>query len=722
MVNVYFEPLKKKVEEYITKQEHLDYIAKAFEYAYNAHGTQLRKSGEPYIVHPVDVALTLTDYRVDPTTLAAALLHDVIEDTDYTYDDIKNEFGEELADIVEGLTKLKKIEYQGNKVQAQVANHQKMILAMAKDIRVIFVKLADRLNNMRTLKYLDDERKIRISNETLDIYAPIAHRLGMYRLKAELEDLGFKYAHRTDYDSISKLIKEKKISRENDVNLIISELTELLTKENFNFTISGRVKNIYSVFNKMNKKKISFEDIYDLLALRIIVDTVGDCYRAIGIVHNKFQPIPGRFKDYIAMPKPNMYQSLHTAVLKQGKIYEIQIRTKEMDQIAEYGVAAHWAYKESHAHSRKNIEDIVSSKLRWYSELIKFTEDGSNTSDDVLDIFTEDILAANVYVFTPNGDIIDLPNGSTPIDFAFRIHSRVGEKCVGAIVNSKIVPLDYKLQTGDVLEIKTSPNAVGPNENWMKIAKSSNARSKIRAFLNKKNRDILVEKGRSELLTEIQNRKLDISLTDKLVKEKFEERGIKTVEDLFYEVGKNVITVVFTINTIIGREIIDEHKLIEQINEKNKNRTFHEDSNIIVEGLTSPSVKLSNCCNPIPGDEIVGYISKGAGVAVHRVGCNNIKSLDQNRFIPVFWGKENGKRFLVNLKIHVENRDNILAEIINTCTSTKCKVSKVSANTVNALEGLIKITLEVFNLRDLEVAIANIEKLKGTFFIERVCK
>ncbi len=721
MESFYYEPLEQKIKEYITKEEHQAYIKKAFLCAYKAHGEQYRKSGEPYIVHPVQVAITLTEYRVDPTTIAAALLHDVIEDTVYTYEDIVSEFGEELADIVEGLTKLKKLEYQGSKKQTQVANHQKMVLAMAKDIRVIFVKLADRLNNMQTLKYLDEEHQVRISQETLDIYAPIAHRLGMYRLKAELEDLSFKYLHRQEYNLISKMIKDTRGNREADINQTIQELSEILTLEKFNFSISGRVKNIYSVFNKMNKKQVAFEDIYDLLALRIIVDSVSDCYRAIGIVHTKFQPIPGRFKDYIAMPKPNLYQSLHTAVLNKGKIYEIQIRTKEMDDIAEYGVAAHWAYKESGIMGRKNIEDIVSSKLRWYSELIKFTEDQS-TQDDVLDIFTDDILAANVYVFTPNGDIIDLPNGSTPIDFAFRIHSRVGEKCVGAIVNSKIVPLEYKLQMGDVIEIKTSSNAVGPNENWMKIAKSSNARSKIRAFLNKKNRDLLVEKGKNEFEREAQARKFDVTLTDKLVKEHFEPKSIKTVEDLYAEIGKNSITPISVINTISGYEKQTDDMLIEQINLKNENRVLYADSNIIVEGLSTPSVKLSNCCNPIPGDKIIGYVSKGVGIAVHREGCKNLQSFDPNRFIPVFWGPNNGKRFFASLKISVENRDNILAEVVNACTSSKSKVSRVTANSTNSIEGVIKLTLEVFTLYDLDNTIANIQKLKGVFAIERIIK
>ncbi|HOO44422.1 MAG TPA: RelA/SpoT family protein, partial [Bacillota bacterium] len=397
---------------------------------------QTRKSGQPYIVHPRDVAITLAEYQVDPNTIIAGLLHDIIEDTNTSYEEIKEGFGEEVADIVEGVTKLDLLHYEGSKATQQVRNHQKMVLAMSKDIRVIFVKLADRLNNMRTLGYLDDERQTRISRETLDIFAPIAHRLGMYRLKAELEDLSFKYLYPVEYQDIARLLNDKKGNRESDVERMSEDLSNLLSSEHFEFEIKGRIKNIHSVYYKMKNKSLDFEEITDLLALRIIVNSISDCYRAIGIVHSRFVPVPGRFKDYIAMPKPNMYQSLHTTVVNRGKIFEIQIRTKEMDEIAEKGVAAHWAYKENKpgTSSRKNIEDIVSSKLRWYSELIKYTEE-SDSDEEILNIFTDDILNANVYVFTPKGDIMDLSQGATPLDFAFRIHTKIGEKTVGAIVN-----------------------------------------------------------------------------------------------------------------------------------------------------------------------------------------------------------------------------------------------------------------------------------------------
>jgi len=723
-----YKPLEEQLSTYLSKKEHLDFIRRAFDFAYMKHEGQLRKSGDQYITHPVQVGITLAEYRVDPSTIVAGLLHDILEDTDTDYEEVRNLFGEEVADIVEGLTKLHLLTYEGSKAAQQVKNHQKMVLAMAKDIRVIFVKLADRLNNMRTLYHLDEERQIRISRETLDVFAPIAHRLGMYRLKAELEDLGFKYLYPNEYLEIARMINDKRGNREADVQMMERELEEILKKETLHFEINGRIKNIHSVYRKMKIKHLDFEEINDLLALRVIVDTISDCYRAIGIVHSRFIPVPGRFKDYIAMPKPNMYQSLHTTVVNKGKIYEIQIRTKEMDEIAEKGVAAHWAYKETQTGqtTRKNIEDIVSSKLRWYSELIKFTEE-NESEEEILSIFTDDILNANVYVFTPNGDIIDLSAGATPLDFAFRIHTKVGEKTVGAIVNGKIQPLDYTLKTGDVVEIKTSQNAVGPNDNWLKIAKTSNARSKIKNFLNKQRRDFLIEKGQAEFEKEVLSRRLQITLTDKLCKDFFENKGVKSVEDFYYEIGKNIVSPIGALNLLTGKETLSEEELIDKINKvpderkQQKLRTLHSDINIIVEGLTNPSVKLANCCNPVLGDEIIGYVTKNQGIVVHRDVCKNVESFEKERLLDVFWGQNVTKKYETNLKIIVMNRDNILAEIINTATSSKAKITQVSAQTNKVKEGLIRLKVEIGNVLELDNVIANLQKLRGIYSIERVC-
>ena len=478
-------PLLKQTAKYIKNKEHLDLIQGAYNYAYKMHKGQMRKSGEEYIVHPTDVALILSEYQTDPTTIIAGLLHDVIEDTDATFDEVKELFGEEVALLIEGVTKLgqykfKGVEQEKEKVAAQAKNYQKMLLAMAKDIRVVIVKLADRLNNIRTLGALPKVKQERIARETMDIYAPLAHRLGMYIMKAELEDTSFKYIDEPRYKRIAKLISDTKVTREQDLALMQTNITYLLSENNVDSDVKGRIKNIYSVHKKMVDRKKDFEDIFDLLALRIVVKSIEECYRTIGVIHSKWTPIPNRFKDYIAMPKPNLYQSLHTSVIANGKVYEIQIRTAEMDQIAEYGVAAHWAYKESKGN--RQMTDEVSRKLKWFGDLVQFSKESDDESE-IVSLLRDDIFNANVYVFTPNGDIIDLPKGATPLDFAFRIHTQVGIKTVGAIVNGKIVPLDYQLKTGDIVNMKTSVNSFGPNDNWLKIVKTSNARSKIKSTI-----------------------------------------------------------------------------------------------------------------------------------------------------------------------------------------------------------------------------------------------
>jgi len=715
--------LMKQLSTYITNQEHLDLIQDAYHYAKKLHEGQYRKSGEEYIIHPVDVAFILSEYQTDPTTIMAGLLHDVIEDTDSTFEDVKNLFGEEVALLIEGVTKLgqykfKEIDRENAKIAAQAMNYQKMLIAMAKDIRVVIVKLADRLNNIRTLGHLPEEKQKRIARETMEIYAPLAHRLGMYVMKAELEDTCFKYLQRHTYRRIAQLIADTKNNREKDIGLMQTNIQYLLTENNVNCNVKGRIKNIYSVHKKMIDRKKEFEDIFDLLALRIIVDTIEDCYRTIGIIHSKWTPIPNRFKDYIAMPKPNLYQSLHTSVIANGKVYEIQIRTEEMDSIAEYGVAAHWAYKENV--STRRMTDEAIDKLKWYGELVKFTKESDNESD-VLNLLREDIFQSNVYVFTPNGDIIDLPNGSTPLDFAFRIHTQVGIQTVGAIVNGKIVPLEYKLKTGDIVNMKTSVNSFGPNDNWLKIVKTSNAKSKIKNYLNKKRRGVLIEMGRDDFTRELQSRNATVELNDKRVKELFYKKGAKTVDDLYYEIGKNTISPGSAVNALVDKEEYTEDSLIQKINES-VYLDRKSDSNIIVEGLKNPSVKLSNCCTPIPGDKITGYISKGAGIAVHRTECNNLQSLDKNRYIKVFWGNDDTKKYTINLKIIASNRDNVLAEVINTITSVKGKVVQVAASTNKRLEAIIKLKLSITNKKELENIIVNLQKISDVYSIERMMK
>lgn len=714
--------LETQLKKYITNKVHLDLIKDAFYYAKERHEGQFRKSGEPYIVHPLDVAITLAEYQTDPSTIIAGLLHDVVEDTDATFDDLKARYGEEVALVVEGVTKLKQYKFKGgdqeeDKVKAQAQNHQRMLLAMAKDIRVIIVKLADRLNNIRTLKSLPEEKQVRMARETMDIYAPLAHRLGMYVLKAELEDTCFKYIQQDNYKQIAKLIADTKSNREQDLALMQTNLEYLLSENGVQADVKGRIKNIYSVHKKMVDRSKDFEDIFDLLALRVIVKDIESCYRTIGIIHSKWTPIPNRFKDYIAMPKPNLYQSLHTSVIANGKVYEFQIRTEEMDQIAEYGVAAHWAYKET---KQVQMTDEVSKRLKWYGDLIKFTKE-STDGQDVLSLLRDDIFNSNVYVFTPNGDIIDLPKGATPLDFAFRIHTQVGIKTIGAIVNGKIVPLEYELKTGDIINMKTSVNSFGPNDNWLKIVKTSNARSKIKNYLNKQRRSVLIEMGKEDFNRELSNRKESIKLEDKKVRELFHLKGVKNVEDLYYEIGKNTISPGSAINALVGGTEYTEEALIEKIN-ASVYLDHKSESNIIVEGIHNPSIKLSNCCSPIPGDRITGFVSKGSGIAVHRTRCNNLQSLDENRYIEVFWGNDTSKLYSVNIKLIVSNRDNILAEIINSVTSNRGKVVQVAASTNKRLEGVVKLKISIHNKQELEQIILNLQKISDVYAIERMMK
>lgn len=715
--------LMRNVSSYITNKDTLQDIQDAYHYAKEMHDGQYRKSGDEYIIHPVDVAIILSNYQTDPTTIMAGLLHDVLEDTKASYDDVKKRFGDEVATLIEGVTKLgqykfKKDNNEEAKIAAQAKNYQKMLLAMAKDIRVVIVKLADRLNNIRTLAALPPEKQQRIARETMNIYAPLAHRLGMYVMKAELEDSCFKYLQPPKYRRIAQLIADTKHNRERDLESMRTNIEYLLTEHNVNSNVKGRIKNIYSVHKKMVDRSKDFEDIYDLLALRIIVDTIEDCYRTIGIIHSKWTPIPNRFKDYIAMPKPNLYQSLHTSVIANGKVYEIQIRTLEMDTIAEFGVAAHWAYKENV--NRAKITDQAMEQLKWYADLVKFTKESENDSD-IVNLLQNDIFQSNVYVFTPNGDIVDLPAGSTPLDFAFRIHTQVGIQTVGAIVNGKIVPLEYELETGDIVNIKTSVNSFGPNDNWLKLVKTSNAKSKIRNYLNKKRRTVLIEMGREDFQRELQQRKLTIKLTNKKVQEFFSKKGVNSIDDLYYEIGKNVISPNSAINSLIDKEEYTEEDLIQRINESvyldQKN-----DTNIVVDGLQNPSIKLSNCCTPIPGDPIMGYISKGTGIAVHRKECNNLQALDPNRLIDVNWGNDTTTQYTVNIKLIVQNRDNVLAEIINTVTSYKGKVIQVAASTNKRLEGIIKLKLSIKHRRELDQIIRHLENIPETYSIERMMK
>lgn len=715
-------------QSYLHNEDNLNLIKKAYDVAKKKHEGQFRKSGDPYIQHPVEVAYILATLHAGPDTIAAGLLHDVLEDTDMSKEEMAATFNRDVAEIVDGVTKISKLKYM-TKEKALAHNHEKLLLAMAKDIRVILVKIADRLHNMRTIQFHSEEKQKRIAQETLDLYAPLAHRLGMYRIKAELEDLSFKALEPEKYAEIAKEISFKKTERDEDVEKMISTVKGLLEKNHIkHYDIKGRVKNIYSIYKKIITKNKTIDDIYDLLALRVIVDSVEQCYHVLGIIHSIWTPLPMRFKDYIAVPKPNMYQSLHTTVVgPAGKIYEIQIRTYEMDQIAEFGVAAHWAYKENVEYSHEKEQLEIVNKLKWYKDLTTYVE--NSATEDPLDSIIEDIFSANVYIFTPKGDVYDFPAGSMPLDFAYRIHSDIGNKTVGAIVNGKIVPLSYKLKTGDVVEIKTNKACTGPTTEWLKLAKTSHAKTKIKAFINKKQRDAFVAKGLEELTVIGKNYNYaPTTLDDKQVMDLFGKNGIRTVEDLYWTIGKGEISALAAINRILGLTDVklDDELALKQYSEdssKNRKRVATNGFGIIVEGLERAKLHLGNCCQPVYGDEISGYISKGNGIIIHRVTCPNVEKASPERFINVYWDKDfSGRIFDTTLKIIALDRRNLVADMINILNGCNVTIASVTSTKNRTGDCMAKFKLQVSGLNDLNNAILNLKKIPEIYQIERVNK
>ena len=722
------EDLVELISTYLN-EENVNFIVKAYNIAKAQHEGQFRKSGDPYIQHPLEVCYILGTLNAGPNTIVAGMLHDVLEDTDMSKEEMAEQFNAEVAEIVDGVTKISKLKYR-TKEKALAHNHEKLLIAMSKDIRVILVKLVDRLHNMRTIEFQPEDKRKRIAKETLDLYAPLAHRLGMYRIKAELEDLSFKAIDPDTYHEIASLVSSKKSEREDDIEAMRKLIVEMLDKNCIsNYQIKGRIKNIYSTYNKMVTKSKGLDDIFDLLALRVIVPSVGDCYHVLGLIHSIWTPLPKRFKDYIAVPKPNLYQSLHTTVVGAGgKIFEVQIRTYEMDNVAELGIAAHWAYKEGSGYSSEKEQKEIGQKLKWYKELGSILE--SSEGDDPLNTLKDDLFSANVYVFTPNGDVYDFPTGAMPLDFAYRIHSEVGNKTVGAIVNGKIVPLSYKLQTGDVVEIKTSKACLGPNESWLKLTKTSHAKNKIKAVINKKQRDHFIEQGLAELEKVCKTKEYDIKLIDeKVIKEFFSKLNIKTFDDLCCEIGKGTISALAAINKIlcITDNKLDDALALKQYSEdtiSNRERKVSKNGfGVFVDGLPKAQIKLGNCCQPVYGDNICGYISKGFGIVVHREGCPNMNRADQERLIDVKWESEfSGKVFSTTLKIFARDRRNLTADMINTLNYCNVTILSVSSSKTKNDECLAKFKLQVANLEDLNKAILALNKMPELYSVERIFK
>ncbi|OED59405.1 RelA/SpoT family protein [Acholeplasma laidlawii] len=720
MNDALYKALIKDISHYIKSESNINLITKAYIVAKEKHLGQMRKSGEPYITHPTAVARILAELEAGPQTLVAALLHDTVEDTDYTLEGIEKDFGKDVASLVDGVTKLSKLQFKDS---LQTDNQQKMLLAMAKDIRVILIKIADRLHNMRTLDSMAPDRQIAISKETLDIYAPIAHRLGLFRWKAELEDRALRYVHPAMYYKVSNLVKAKKVERESNINNVIDYIKELFKESDLtNFEIKGRIKNIYSIYKKMTKDMRDFEDIYDLLAVRIIVDKVETCYQSLGIIHAHFTPIPKRFKDYIAVPKPNLYQSLHTTVLhSDGTLFEVQIRTKEMDKVAEDGIAAHWAYKENKVYSKEKEQFEMMSRLKWYADLLRMTEDkddqGEN-SEEFVETVKTDIFSANVYVFTPKGEVVEIPSGGTPIDFAYKIHTDVGHKMVGATVNNRIVTLDYELQTGDVVAIKTNKNSSGPSEDWLKIAKSAHARHKIKGFINKSNYEYTLANGKELLDKELLMNKKEDVITDEWVRQNFEKISITNLQDLYLEIGKGNVSTKTVLNKLMP-EISKEQLIQRQIERTQRQLTATSDTGVIIEGLTTPQIKLANCCTPIPGDSISGYVTKGSGIVVHAQHCINLQQYDKNRLIPAYWGTNINRKYATWIKIKGTTRNGLLTEIIQTANSSGIAIAEVSAITSHELESIIKLKVTLKEKRELDLLILNIQKVPQVYYVER---
>jgi guanosine-3',5'-bis(diphosphate) 3'-pyrophosphohydrolase len=703
-------------------QEAADKIKAVYDYAEKAHAGQIRSSGEPYSIHPLAVALILTDLGMDVDTISAGLLHDTIEDTGVTKEELERRFGAEVAGMVDGVTKLSRLSYK-TKEEQQVENLRKMFLAMAKDIRVIIIKLSDRLHNLRTLEYVDEEKQREKAYETLEIYAPLAHRLGIFKIKWELEDISLRYIDPKGYYDLVDKVATKRREREAYISEVINALKEKLKDLNIQYEIEGRPKNFYSIYKKMYMQHKEFEQIYDLQAIRVLVNTVKDCYGVLGVAHTLWKPIPGRFKDYIAVPKPNMYQSLHTTVIgPKGEPFEIQIRTWEMHRTAEYGIAAHWKYKEG----RRTSYDI-DKKLAWLRQLLEWQNDSSDAREFMetlkIDLFTDE-----VFVFTPKGDVIDLPKGATPLDFAYTIHSAIGNRCIGAKANGKIVPLDYQLATGDIIEILTTQSAShGPSRDWLKIVKTSQAKNKIRQWFKKERREENIEKGREMLEREAKRQGYTLSQLTKTeyVEAIFKKYSFTSMDDLYSALGYGGIPT----NQVLTR-LIDEYRKANNQDQpksiiketKPEKVKSSNDNGISVKGVDNVMVRFAKCCNPVPGDPVIGYITRGRGVSVHRADCINLsdESVETQRLIEVSWVGEHKASYNAEIQIVAKDRHALLADVANAITEIKINVTAINARTARNKLVIINMNMEIHDTQQLQKVMKYLSRLQDVVDVYRV--
>ena len=705
-----------------------DIIGKAYDIAEEMHRGQLRKSGEPYLIHPLAVSEILAELGMDEETIVAGLLHDVVEDTPYTREELVEDFGEEVELLVDGVTKLGSLKFESKEAR-QAENLRKMFLAMSKDIRVLIIKLSDRLHNLRTINYMTHDKIIEKCRETLDIYAPLAARLGIYTMKMELEDIALKFLEPEAYYDLAEQVSERKGEREDAINHVVEEIEKTLNEIDIKHDIYGRSKHFYSIYKKMKYQHKTIDEIFDLMAVRIIVESVKDCYAVLGLVHTMWKPIPGRFKDYIAMPKPNMYQSLHTTVISDsGKPFEIQIRTYEMHKIAEYGIAAHWKYKEGIASDKEEV------KLSWLRQALEWQKD-VNDPKEFMESLKMDLFSSQVFVFTPQGDVIELPAGATPLDFAFKIHSDVGCKCVGAKVNGKMVTIDHRLENGNIIEIVTSPNAAGPSIDWLKIAKSSSARNKIRQWLKKENKTDTIDKGKDQIDRYIRKKGYDprALLKNNYVNKAAKEMGYKNSDELYNQLSYGGPLQTKLVNLLLSYDADDkaaleaekEKSLLEnltEISEKTQKRTQHrkrqeEDSGVIVEGVDNLMIRMAGCCNPVPGDDIIGFITKGRGISVHRRDCDNIKALpeeEMKRCISVSWNPDIlDKSFNAEINLVAKDQKGMLPSISKVCEDMDVSILGLNARADKHENININLSLSIKDKSQIEKMCRSFKSIPG---------
>ena len=712
------EALIEKVKLHYSAED-VEVFTRAYTVAEKIHEGQMRLSGEPFFRHPYEVASILIDLGLDISTVIAGLLHDSVEDTDFTIEELKKQFGKEVAGLVEGVTKVNRVDFL-SKEDHQAENLRKMLLAMASDIRVILVKLADRIHNMRTLKYQSREKQLEKAKETLEIYAPLAHRLGINTIKWELEDLALKYLDPDGYYDIASKLTLTRAERKEYIETVVEVIKKHLEKIKVKAEVEGRPKHIYSIYNKINKQGRDFNEVYDLIAIRIIVDNVRDCYAVLGTVHTVWKPIPGRFKDYIAVPKQNMYQSIHTTVLgDDGRPFEVQIRTKEMHATAEYGIAAHWHYKEGIFEA-----DKMDKKLSWLRELLEWQTDAKD-SKEFMESLKIDFFSDMVYVFTPKGDVKEFVQGATPLDFAYSIHSEIGNKCIGAKINGKIVPLSYVLISGDIVEIITSSSSHGPSRDWLKIVKTSQAKSKIRNWFRKEMKEENIAKGRDMLEKEARRKGYDFKTLFKpeWVKGVFKKFTLQSLEDMYAAVGYGGITTGQILTKLIG-EYRKENKIEEAQQSPHIFAKKSVSSGVIVKGYDDMVVRFAKCCNPVPGDKIVGYITRGRGVSVHRSDCPNINLIDfeEERMIDVAWAGDEKSSYNVEIQVSADDRHGLIAELTNQIYDMGYSITSVNARTGKNHIAIMEIGLEIIKLSQLDEIITRLKKVSGVRDVFRINK